>query len=150
MSRTGQSDHCHEETDRIFKPKSEHSMWLFTRHGFFSITRRPEMDAEHPVQIRARCREDLEALRERWGALLGECAVIDTPQGDYPARLCITGETLEALMREIAQDLDYPNFKGEIGRTPGQTDKLHAYHGIWEIMADYQRRKTGRGPYGGG
>ncbi|MCC5805575.1 MAG: hypothetical protein JJU00_04520 [Opitutales bacterium] len=125
-------------------------MWIFTRHGFFSIAHRPEMDAEHPVQIRARCREDLEALRGRWGALLGARPVIDTPQGDYPARMCVTGETFEALLRETARDLDYGNFKGEIGRTPGQADKLRAYHDIWGTMADYQRRKTGRGPYGAG
>lgn len=124
-------------------------MWIFTRHGFFSITQRPEIDPANPVQIRARCREDLEGLCKRWSALLGGFSIIDTPQGDYPARVCVNRATFAALMAEIARDVDYPNFKSEVGRTPDQADKLHAYHGIWKLMADYQLQKTKRGPYSG-
>jgi hypothetical protein len=53
-------------------------MWLFTRHGFYSLTR--STDEPDKLQVRARVRRDLENLQSFTG-LTGP--ILETPTADY-------------------------------------------------------------------
>ena len=110
-------------------------MWIFTEHGFFSLTR-SRVDPGK-MQIRARARKDLAALI-RASSLLDEARIITTPDADYCFRIIVTPATAALVMAEITERIDYPNFKSRIGETPGQLDKLPALHEVWHIMHDYQ------------
>lgn len=103
-------------------------MWLMTKHGFYSIVeKRPE-----EFHIRSRERGDLENLVDR--VPLADCRVIDTPDGDYAARIVTDRDTVRAVLVFLADSLDYSNFKGEIDRTPDQRHK--PYHEVWGVMAE--------------
>ena len=103
-------------------------MWLMTKHGFYSIVEKQPAE----FHIRSRERRDLQNLIER--VPLADCSVVDTPDGDYAARIVTDRDTVRSVMRFFAESLDYGNFKGVIGRTPDQSHK--PYHKVWEVMAD--------------
>jgi hypothetical protein len=42
------------------------------------------------------------------------------------------------MVKEMAEEIDYPNFKNAIATLPDQQEKLPAYHGIWHTMARLQ------------
>lgn len=97
-------------------------MWMMTRYGFFSIVRGHGAEAQCLV-VRARRRDHLEALCKRF--LEPPYHLKRTPRRDYPFRVCITREVAAVLMRELAQDIDYDNFKDEVKKAlPAD----HAYH----------------------
>jgi hypothetical protein len=107
-------------------------MWIASKFGWFSIVRKD--DGFH---VRARVREDLRALMEACG-LSGEVELREWDGSDYRYRIIIDKVALDRVMATLADELDYPNFKGVIGGLPGQRDKLHAYHAIWETMSKLQ------------
>ena len=87
-------------------------MWLYTQHGFASITRDPKEPGR--FQVRGRRRPDLERL----AALLDPVPeIIDTPGGDYACRFFLDPEDLTALMAAIVDALDYGNFKDRAHET---------------------------------
>ena len=109
-------------------------MWLFTKRGFYSIISKKESE----WHVRARAREDLENLN----ALAGTSYTVHCSENaDYRWRMVVSGEEARALIAKLAADIDYSNFKGVVGRTPGQQDKLDILHQIWGLMYDYQCRK---------
>ena len=57
-------------------------MWLFLREGFFSDVTAEEVGAE--LQVRARARGDLDALRDKYLPALGPTKMV--PHRDYPFR----------------------------------------------------------------
>jgi hypothetical protein len=107
-------------------------MWLMTRHGFFSIVEKPEKGTFH---LRSRERRDLQNLIQRVPALAACGAqVIDTPDGDYAARILIGKPELDTVMAFLGDSIDYSNFKSRIATTPDQAHK--PYHEVWDVMAD--------------
>jgi hypothetical protein len=89
-------------------------MWLFTRHGFYSVVR-DRVDTRH-VQVRARIKDDLERLSHFAGKVLRVemPEIIPTPQADYAFRCVIEQEGWVKIAAALAADIDYTNFKGEI------------------------------------
>lgn len=107
-------------------------MWIASKNGFFSIVQ--NRDNHEEVLVRSRVKKDLEEI-------FSENRIVHTPNGDYHWRVYATKKEIgELLLRQISE-LDYPNFKGAIAKTPNQADKLDAYHQIWSVMHDYSLRK---------
>lgn len=106
-------------------------MWMMTRYGMYSIVNNPD-DPEFEVQIRARVKEDLEALQHRFGALMRPYDIIETPRADYACRIIMPQHEFSLLAFQLASDIDYTNFKGEVERTnPG---RAVLYHRVWALL----------------
>jgi hypothetical protein len=109
-------------------------MWLFTRDGFYSLTR--SADEPDKLQVRARVRRDLENLHSLT-SLTGP--ILETPDADYHWRWIVTPAEAEVITRRLAQNIDYSNFKGTVAKQPDQTEKLAGLHDIWEIHHRWQK-----------
>lgn len=90
-------------------------MWLFTKHGFFSVVTTENPD-ENMIQIRARRRVDLVALLSNAPSVVssGMHTIIETRNSDYPFRVIVTRYTWETIAGWLAEGIDYHNFKGQI------------------------------------
>lgn len=108
-------------------------MWLFTKHGFYSIVRKKEGE----FHIRARVKHDLENLKELAG--ISE-KIITTLDADYRFRLVVGADQIVKVMERLGDGIDYSNFKGKVASDPDQREKLGAYHEIWGAMYGVQRR----------
>ena len=108
-------------------------MWLFTQHGFYSITRsRTEPDK---TQVRARTRRDLQNLQK----LTSNAApILETPDADYRWRIILTPSESEHIVALLARDIDYPNFKASVAKRADQKQRGHDYHRIWELHHGWQ------------
>lgn len=109
-------------------------MWIASKHGFFSIVRKEDV-----FHVRARGKGDLDNLRNAAG--LAEQVQESYPGSDYPWRLIVGSESLGKVFEALEATIDYGNFKGMIGATPDQRDKLDAYHRIWAEMDRWQESK---------
>ncbi len=109
-------------------------MWLFTKHGFYSIVRKKESE----FHVRARLKGDLENLIRVVGL---EAKIITTRDADYRYRLVVGGQDVARVMECLGQEIDYSNFKGKIASDPKQRGRLGAYHEIWSVMYGVQRRE---------
>lgn len=96
-------------------------MWLFTKHGTYSVVqhlRRPDT-----YLIRSRRRQDLVALCE--------ATIVETPLADYPYRVFVSTQTLQQILRRLADQLDYPNFKNAVAAV--EPARARWYSKIWEL-----------------
>ena len=109
-------------------------MWLMTTRGFFSIVAhnaRPDT-----FLVRSRHRADLENV----AAFLGDGGeIVEGVGSDYPFRRFVSGAQKDALLAALGSEIDYPNFKSEIARHPGQRGKVGAYHDVWAVLRRTQR-----------
>lgn len=110
-------------------------MWLMTRHGFYSI-----VDKGEETHVRARERGDLENLLPFFKLFTAQPPVIvPTPPADYAFRIILKGERqsrqaiIGGVLGELGEDIDYPNFKGEVDKRPDQRRK--PYHEVWRVLA---------------
>ena len=103
-------------------------MWLMTKHGFYSIVEKVPGE----FHVRARERQDLQNLIDR--VPLAGVAIVDTPDGDYTARLVVDGGVVLKILGFLGKTLDYTNFKNQIAKTPDQKHK--PYHEVWGVMAE--------------
>lgn len=107
-------------------------MWIASKNGFFSIVQ--HRDDPEQVLVRSRVKKDL-------AEIFPEERILHTPGADYHWRVFASkNEVSDILLRQMTE-LDYPNFKGKIAKTPSQEDKLSAYHHIWSVMHDYGLKK---------
>lgn len=107
-------------------------MWIYTQHGFLSITRR--ISDPTVYKIRARRREDL----ERVAALLPWFPeVIDTPGRDYACRVHVSQEQVASVLEALAWDLDYSNFKDRLAeKRPEMAEMADDLYLTTEPLAD--------------
>lgn len=103
-------------------------MWLCTQIGFFSIVEKPA----GKFHVRARCIEDLHRLVELVGI---EQPIHRTLDGDYPCRIVIGRPELRAIFANLADTIDYSNFKNRIYSLPDQLPKVGAYSQLWGDLA---------------
>jgi hypothetical protein len=99
-------------------------VWLLTTRGFYSVVAHPHDPAL--VLVRARAREDLEALHE----LLGGLEISETPQRDYRWRAAVSRSAWSAALVLLAGEIDYPNFKAAVATRQG-AERAHIYGNIW-------------------
>lgn len=105
-------------------------MWLFTNFGFFSIVQKK---GTTDLTVRARVRNDLDALRDRYLAALGPTT---TKTGsDYPWRATVSHAALAEAMGKIVMDLHYSNYKDEVAAKQGK-DRAHRYAKVWGALYD--------------
>ncbi len=107
-------------------------MWLMTDFGFFSIVQK---EGEQNLTVRARVKQDLLNLKERY--LPGLQAIEETQYADYRYRVRVPREVFAEALRDIALDIDYPNFKNSVARRQGKARAL-AYEDVWQRLYGLQ------------
>ncbi len=120
-------------------------MWLFCKAGYFSIVCKE--GGPDDLQVRARVRQDLEALRQLCPQL---GPTVETPHGDYRYRAMAKRQDLAPAIAQMVLDLDYANFKDEIHHLTGDARRMDAYHAIWGTLARWQETEARRGRDGEG
>src|SRR5687767_11117776 len=91
-------------------------MWLFTKYGFFSVVSARDSSGGVDIatlQVRARLRGHLVSLIERF-ELAAE--VVETRDADYRFRILVPKTTWSTVAGELATEINYANFKGEVAR----------------------------------
>src|SRR5262245_28238814 len=106
-------------------------MWLLTTQGFYSVVAH-RRDPQRLI-VRARLREDLEALREQIPAL----RVYSDRDADYRWRALVTRAEWVAAVAELATELDYDNFKRAVAERQGR-DRQRLYHRVWATLRELQ------------
>ena len=123
-------------------------MWIFTRHGFFSAVcaRQGDGSKHRPVDpdrimVRARLKSHLEALKKRFGELLGAEEIRSDAGSDYAYRLFVAKPVWAKVMAELATETNYDNFKSEVARHQGKAGAAyeHALHDVWHAMHRIQK-----------
>jgi len=123
-------------------------MWLFTQHGFYSAVcaRQGDGKKNQPVDpermmVRARVREHLVNLVERFPGELRNCEILNSAGTDYAYRIFVAKAAWSAVAAKLADETDYDNFKAAVGRQQGSAGSayLHALHDVWEVMHGLQK-----------
>jgi len=122
-------------------------MWIFTKYGFFSIVyarkgkgeRGQPIDPKH-LMVRARMRTHLDSLMARFPGQLGQCEIREFAGTDYAYRLFVPKTAWMQVVSELADEIDYGNFKSEVAHYQG--DQADAYeqslHEVWSVMNQLQ------------
>jgi hypothetical protein len=103
-------------------------MWLMTTVGFFSIVRKP---GDTDLTVRARALEDLEALEREYVPSLGP--ITEAGGTDYPFRARLARDELAVAVARMVEDIDYPNFKNEVGARQGP-NRARVYGEVWAVL----------------
>ena len=119
-------------------------MWLLTKIGFYSITKKPSHlnpDGPDVFNIRGRDKDDLNRLAELVSHDPAKRPVVhEYNYSDYPYRIYLhTPQDMDSLMAKLAGLIDYDNFKNTIDSTPHQKLKSKAYHDFWELLEEPHR-----------
>jgi hypothetical protein len=109
-------------------------MWLLTPRGFYSVV--ANTDDPETVLVRARAREDLEALHD----LIDGLDIIETRDRDYRWRALVTRRAWSTALALLAAEIDYPNFKDEVARRQGRK-RADVYHAVWATLLGLQVRR---------
>jgi hypothetical protein len=110
-------------------------MWAFTKSGFYSVVEKPSC-APDELEVRARCRKDLEVLKKQTGS---KSKILTNAGTDYPFRIVMRQEIWAKFLADEAMAIDYPNFKDEVlfGKAEGpRRRKLRhdVYHEVWRAL----------------
>ncbi len=115
-------------------------MWLATKDGFLSAV----LAENGKIVVRSRERSALDHLDHYLPGLWIE----ETPGRDYRYRTYVGRDEFAQALAAMARDIDYPNFKDEVGKRAdrGRVSLAyeHALHQVWAIFGRLQPD----GPYG--
>ncbi|MEX1219252.1 MAG: hypothetical protein WEB05_02570 [Solirubrobacterales bacterium] len=111
-------------------------MWLVTDRGFFSVV--DKGDRAGYLCVRARVRGDLENLFELESLAGYSADVIETHNSDYRFRVYVTREDWIAAASDLADRIDYSNFKSAVAERQGH-DRAHTYLDVWQDLYKLQR-----------
>lgn len=123
-------------------------MWIFTKYGFFSAVCARMGDGAHgqPVDrnrlmVRARLREHLDALKKRFPTLLDQHDIREFTGTDYAFRVFVDKTTWSKILTELAEEIDYDNFKSEVARHQGRSGAAfeRSLHEVWSVMYRLQK-----------
>ena len=110
--------------------------------GFYSATIHRPGSGSHPaiLKVRARLREHLEALQERFPIQLGGLVVIETITSDYRFRILVPKPQWVEVAAGLAGDISYTNFKSAAELAQGVEGRrfVDALHVVWTIMHQLQ------------
>lgn len=129
-------------------------MWLFTTYGFFSVVayavKRYNSDPKTGytravdstrVAVRARNPAHLKNLLRAFPDL--QTNVIETDQADYCCRLIVAKELWLSVATQLAEEINYDNFKDECHEQLDLDSKYIAgLHEVWSILYGYQQSRT--------
>jgi hypothetical protein len=96
------------------------------------------------IMVRARLRNHIEALQERFGEL-GDAELIETPHADYRFRIIVDKVAWTEAVGQMIGEQDYTNFKNAADSVQGRggTAYVHALHRVWDVMYELQRSSIG-------
>jgi len=106
-------------------------MWVVTTQGFYSVVELREDPSK--VLVRARTREDMEALREQIPSL----EPVEGAGTDYRWRAVVTREQWKYAVAELAEGIDYPNFKDAVAGRQGRV-RAKTYLRVWSALRELQ------------
>ena len=117
-------------------------MWIFTKYGFYSIA---AADARvggsgDDLMVRARMREHLEAIQNRFPGMIGKLKIIEISEADYGYRLVVRRSIWAQIASELTMEQTWSNFKNEVASNPDNIRSGYegALHRIWTIMYGLQ------------
>jgi hypothetical protein len=118
-------------------------MWIFSVEGFYSVACATKPDGSidrQTVMIRARCKQHLQNLKVLFPALSG-AEIVTLRNRDYLYRIIVVKAVWVAVLTELAQEQEWSNFKGEVGKRHRKVGAAYvaALHEIWEIMYRLQK-----------
>ena len=119
-------------------------MWLFTIYGFYSIACATGANGEpdpETIMIRARKRQHLENLKERFPAIAGD--VLRTDDSDYRYRVVLLKADWLPVLSSLGEEQAWSNFKNQVHKNYKRcgTDYGRAVHEVWETMHGLQQYK---------
>jgi hypothetical protein len=116
-------------------------MWLFTKYGFFSVVAAKQMKGQtvtrnidkSRLMVRARVRKHLVNLQKRF-PVIRELPIKEDESADYRFRLIVPKEAWKQINQDLAEEIDYGNFKGLCEKSSEVDDQYtKALHEIWHI-----------------
>ena len=107
-------------------------MWLFTTQGFYSVV--ADRDDPERVLVRARAREDIEALRRQIPGI----EPFSEPGSDYRWRAFVLRSEWEEAISRLAAEIDYDNFKNAVADRQGY-GRSHLYMEVWQALLKLQQ-----------
>lgn len=107
-------------------------MWLLTVQGFYSVV--AHRDDPDKLLVRARARDDIEALREQIPAL----EPFEDPDADYRHRAVVSRAEWVAALAQLVAGVDYDNFKDAVAARQGAA-RSGLYGRVWSILRGLQR-----------
>jgi hypothetical protein len=111
-------------------------MWIFTPFGFFSVTEPRDGDGD-TLQVRARVRADLVALKKQYMPKLGK--IFSHVGTDYPYRSFISKYDFAEGMAKIVLSIDYSNFKATVDKKQGLSREM-LYMKVWQVMSNAEAK----------
>jgi hypothetical protein len=108
-------------------------VWLMTWLGFFSVVCKSDDVGRGTLTVRARVRSDLEALKNHFLPGLGE--IVENAGTDYRYRSKALRTDLAKALAKMVEDLDYSNFKDEVGRKQGKDRIMGTYERFSMILS---------------
>lgn len=102
-------------------------MWVFTKHGFYSIVQ--DRDDEETLIVRSRVKGDIENL-------LPGAKVEEDTGNDYRYRTRVLRHTVANNIYGAIADIDYTNYKAAVNTVDPRRSEYYGM--VWAIMADLQ------------
>lgn len=117
-------------------------MWIFTKYGFFSAVCARESAESRVVDpdmlmVRARQIQHLRDLQEHFTALQ-EFEIVNNEGTDYCCRMFVPKEVWKNIMVKLTNEMDYDNFKEEVGNSGGSSEYQEALGQVWRTMYFFQ------------
>jgi hypothetical protein len=106
-------------------------MWVFTTQGFYSVV--AHRDDPDRVLVRARTRDDLEALR----AQIPDLEPFEDRDADYRWRAVVARGAWRRAVSEFAAAIDYGNFKNAVDNRQGH-ERSALYGKVWSDLLPLQ------------
>lgn len=86
--------------------------------------------------VRCRLKEHLNALKERFPELLGDCEIKEFSGTDYAFRIFVEKTVWSKVLVGLNEEMDYDNFKFKVARHQGSAgaDCERSLHEVWSVM----------------
>ena len=110
-------------------------MWVFTKSGFFSVVKKPACSPDE-LEVRARCRNDLERLKKQTGV---KSKILKNAGTDYPFRIRMRRELWAEFLADEAMIIDYANYKDKVlsNKIESSRRRKHrhdVYSDVWRVL----------------
>ena len=107
-------------------------MRVLTTQGFYSVV--AHRDDPDKLIVRARRREDLQALREQ----IPHLRIFGDSSADYRWRAVVTRAEWVMACALLGDSVDYDNFKGAVAERQGHR-RAGLYGRVWAVLRELQR-----------
>lgn len=128
-------------------------MWIITTEGFYSVV--AHLDDPDWLLVRARDDVDLKRLIKRLDHRFPKHAyevhgeISNIRPSDYEFRIWVTRSAMEAVLRDITADIDYPNFKSAVHKV--DHERAGIYTSLWgTLLRIGDKHRKGERRFGGG